>query len=488
MSNDLLQFMARCKRDPLFFVNSLLVRKTRGLVNGRKVRHAGQEDWLRNSNQSINVLVPGNRWGKSTVEGMKHLWKAFVKDGVNVVGRQAWMSEPYETISVAMSADQAGIVYKEVKSLARSPALAPFVAKVRETPFPHVVLWNGSIIHCRSAHDDGKYIDGHGYQYISVDEAGWIRNLKKLTNEVLLMRLAGGGDLDFVGTPKGFGDLYWYYERGLRGIPGYYSQRGSIFENPFLNAEDIKMRDELLRSSDPKLRAQVMYGDFVDFAGLAFTHDQRDNAFVPSLPAHQPRVDGHRYIQAWDLGRITDFTVGVTLDVTTRPFVMVDYTRLNKVPWEEIYRLIESKAKEYGVTLPRIDATGPQGDVIEEELWKRGIPVDAFKTSTKNEKTQLINNLQQAFDYGRRTLGERLEYDEAGVEHHVPIMEEPDPEGTSWGLLRLPCIPQLMDELGTYMMNDRDIVQDSVMALALATELAYSGEFVGQAVEGGLYG
>ena len=486
--SDIAGFLMRCRQDPVFFVNALLSRKTRGVVDGRKVRHAGQEDWLRKSTEPINILVPGNRWGKSTVEGMKHMWKAFTKDGVRVAGMRAWMAEPYETISVSMSADQAGIVYSVVKQLARSPALAPFVARTRETPFPHVVLWNGSIIHCRSAHDDGKYIDGHGYRYMSVDEAGWIPHLKDLMNTVLLMRLAGGGDIDLVGTPKGFNDLYWYYERGQRGIPGYYAQRGTIFENPFLSPEDIKMRDELLRSSDPKKRRQVMFGDFVDFAGLAFTGDQRDNAFRQSMPAHQDYQDGHRYVQAWDLGRRTDFTVGITLDVTTRPFILVDYVRLNKVPWEEIYRLIKEKKAEYHVVLPRIDATGPAGDVIYEELWKRGIGVEDFKTETRVEKLDVINNLQQAFDYGRPTIGEEFEPDEAGVLHRVPVMAEPDSEGTKWGLLRMPCIPQLMDELGTYMLDDKDLTQDSVMALALATDLAYSGAFVGEAVEGGIYG
>jgi hypothetical protein len=307
-------------------------------------------------------------------------------------------------------------------------------------------------------------------------------------NGVIIMRLAGGGDIDLVGTPKGFGDLYWYYERGIRKVPGYYAQRGSIFDNPFLPAEDIKMRDNLLRSSDPKIRAQVMDGDFVDLEGLAFTHDQRDNCFKPSLPAHQPYESGHHYIQAWDLGRQTDYTVGITLDVTSRPFVMVDYVRLNKVPWEEIFRLIQEKAKEYRVALPRIDATGPGGDVIEEMLWNRNIPVDGYKTSTAAEKLDLINNLQQVLDHGRKSIDERWEPDEAGVLHRVPVMEEPDPESDAWGLLRMPCIPQLMDEMGTYMLKDKDLVQDSVMSLALATDLAYSGEFVGQAVEGGLYG
>lgn len=62
-------FFRRCKNDPVFMVNSMFDKRTRAIIDGVKVRHKGQEDWLRNSNQSINVLVPGNRWGKSTVEG-----------------------------------------------------------------------------------------------------------------------------------------------------------------------------------------------------------------------------------------------------------------------------------------------------------------------------------------------------------------------------------------------------------------------------------
>ncbi len=69
--------------------------------------------------------------------------------------------------------------------------MKPFVARTYETPFPHIKFWNGSVMHCRSAHDNGKYIDGHAYRFVSVDEAGWIKNLKDLINGVVLLRLGG---------------------------------------------------------------------------------------------------------------------------------------------------------------------------------------------------------------------------------------------------------------------------------------------------------
>jgi hypothetical protein len=477
--SQLVQFMERAKEDPVFLVRSLLP----------KVPHPGQETFLREANESINVLVPGNRWGKSTVIAMRHITHAFTKRGRRPQGRYTWATMPYETISVSVSADQAEIVFSEVKHLLSHPAIAPMVTKIRSTPFPTIELWNGAVINCRSAHDDGKYIDGHAYGYVSIDEAGWIQNLKGLMNGVIIMRLAGGGMIDLVGTPKGMsGDgLYWYWNRAERGVEGYYGQRGSVFDNIYLPEEDIKRRDQLLAHSDPRVRDQVIYGAFISEAGMAFTQEELSNLFDPNLPAHQARRDGREYIQAWDLGRRTDFTVGITLDITDRPYEVVDYVRLNKVGWETIYNLIDQKAKEYGVSLPRIDATGPQGDVIVEELWKRGIFVDDFKVSTGAIKTNLINNLQAALSWNRPVLGEREMPDEAGILHKIPDLAPPDAEARpGWGLLRAPAIPQLIDEMGGYAIDDKGLVQDSVQALALVTELAYVGQ-VAEPLEGSLY-
>ena len=466
----------RCATDPVLFCNTFLPKKP----------HAGQQKWLVNSHQSINTLVPGNRWGKSTIIAEKHIHKCVFKVGIKVKTREEWKRAEYETISVAMSADQAAIVFKEAKALLKDSPLRVLVKAMRSTPFPHIIFANGSVFHCRSAHDDGKYIDGHAYRYLSIDEAGWITNLKSLMTNVIVMRLAGGGEIDLIGTPKGYNDLYFYYERGQRGTSGYYSQRGSIYDNPFLPVEDIRMRDQLLMSADPKIRKQVLEGEFVDFSGLAFTRDQRDNAFDPSMAQSEPPIDGHRYLVAFDLGRQTDFTVGIVLDVTEKPWRLVHYVRLNKVAWEEIYATIDRVTKEYRCKFARIDATGPGGDVIEEEMTKRGIKVDPFKTSTRASKLDIINGLQSALDENRQVTGEFESKDDNGVTIVHPVLEGPG-EG-NWGMLRLPCISQLMDEMGIYSIDDKNIpFTDSVMSLALVTDLAREMEGVGPPLLGGMY-
>lgn len=488
----------RLMSDPVFFANTLLPNRP----------HPGQVAWLTQANQPINVLVPGNRWGKSTVIAMRHIWHCMSKHGAQPTGKQNWWTMPYETISAAHSADQAEIVFSMARRLLEHPAIKPFVKRIYSTPFPRIVFYNGAVFHCRSAHDGGKYLDGHAYRFVSIDEAGYIQDLKDLMNGVIIMRLAGGGMVDLIGTPKGYGDLYWYAQRGMRGVAGYYTQRGSIFDNPHLPAEDIKRRDELLRHADPRLREQVIYGEFVSMEGMAFTKDQLDNLFVPGQPFSAPYQPGHRYVQAWDLGRRTDWTVGITLDRTPRciygehppyascpvaqgrvcelrPFTLADFQRLNKVPWETIYELIRDKAKEYHVYQPIIDGTGPLGDVVEEELTKRGVFVDAMRVSTRGLKTDLVNTLQSALDYGRQQVGERLWLDEAGVEQRIPDLEPP---GTgNWGLLRLPPIPQLVDEMGVYQLDDKDLTQDCVMALALAVKGIYDGVLLSEPVPGSIY-
>lgn len=466
----------QCASDPVLFCNTFLPKKP----------HPGQVQWLRNSVQNINTLVPGNRWGKSTIIAEKHIWKCVFKVGVKAKTRAEWKAAEYETISIAMSADQAAIVFKEAKKLLKDSPLRVLVKAMRSTPFPHIIFANGSVMHCRSAHDDGKYIDGHAYRYLSIDEAGWISMLKSLMTNVIVMRLAGGGEIDLIGTPKGYGDLYFYYERGQRGTKGYYSQRGSIYDNPHLPVEDIRMRDQLLMSADPKIRRQVLEGEFVDFTGLAFTRDQRDNAFDPSMSQNEAYIEGHRYWVAFDLGRLTDFTVGIVLDVTKAPWRVVNYTRLNKVAWEEIYATIDRVTKEYHCRFARIDATGPGGDVIEEEMTKRGIRVDPFKTSTRASKMDIINGLQSAFDEGRQVTGHSESIDDNGTIIVHPVLEEPG-EG-NWGLLRLPCISQLMDELGIYSIDDKRIpFTDSVIALALVVDLAREMEGVRPPVIGGMF-
>lgn len=118
-------------------------------------------------------------------------------------------------------------------------------------------------------------------------------------------------------------------------------------------------------------------------------------------------------------------------------------------------------------------------------MLKRRIPVQGVKTNTKNAKLALINGIQAAFDEGRRVLGETTVMDHTGVLQTMPKLEEP--RSGEWGLIRMPLIAQMRNELEIYQLDDKKLVQDSVFALGLAVAAAREMEYVRAPVLGGLH-
>lgn len=307
----------------------------------------------------------------------------------------------------------------------------------------------------------------------------------------------------------------------------YYVQTGSMFENPYgvPHSEIVEMILEL----DAEMAAQVVFGKYVESDGLVFqgvliqqlfdragyhypesSDPGVQRGFAPINAdrwVHKPTLaeardmhpDQKRVVFATgvDFARINDYTVLFTLDVRTRPARIVAYRRLNRVPWEGIYKEIGRAAHRWGPSILG-DATGMAGDVILDALedrhycpihdktilsenrvcmGKNGRPlggckewmmiplncVDGFQF-TKQSKQGLIEHLRNLLSVGYS----------AGSEEE-------------FGWLRCPPIIQLEEELGFYTWNDKGLDTDCVMAFALAAwqgiELA-----VGESLIGSPYG
>jgi len=183
-----------------------------------------------------------------------------------------------------------------------------------------------------------------------------------------------------------------------------------------------------------------------------------------------------------DVARKTDFTVIFVIDTLSRPARVVAYRRMNRVPWETIYREI-GRHMAWFTTSALIDSTGMAGDVILDALEgrrfcprhdrtvlidpnggggicrdKRGEPlpdcrtqehvslgaVEGFPFST-NSKNQLMEHLRNTLSVGYRQGS-----------------TEP------YGWLRTPPILQLEEEMSFYAWDDKGLDTDTVMALALA--------------------
>jgi hypothetical protein len=132
--------------------------------------HPGQATWLRKSSGLENALVTGNRWGKSEIQAVKLLHRALFQ--IRPLDKDS--KEYYRCVNVSITQDQAGIIFdKALGFIGRSGRFKALVREIRQTPFPHITLKNGSEIWARSTYNRGEHLLGHDFDYVNFDEAAY---------------------------------------------------------------------------------------------------------------------------------------------------------------------------------------------------------------------------------------------------------------------------------------------------------------------------
>lgn len=147
------------------------------------------------------------------------------------------------------------------------------------------------------------------------------------------------------------------------------------------------------------------------------------------------------YATGIDLGRKNDPCVIITYDYSTRPAIMVDfkYIEAGRADWEMIEKAVVDHL-DYWKPEALHDGTGV-GDSLTDALYGLSEPYFFTKTGKQN----IIERMQHAFDF--RTV-------------------------------RIPKIPILFREHQRYIWEDKDIIQDTVMANALAISIFHETEDV----------
>jgi hypothetical protein len=299
----------------------------------------------------------------------------------------------------------------------------------------------------------------------------------------------------------------------------YYVQTGSMLENPHGVGPEEVIR--MLRENPAEVSAQVIFGKYVELSGLVFSGesiqmmtDRRykrvtGNTYLDGAAANQARIRygpafsgrpeqgewGGQYHTGIDWARQTDYTVITTLDVYQRPARLVYWRRLNRVPWEELYREAGKARMMFGPNI-LFDGTGPAGDVIADALESRsycplhhntvreGVCVrDGQVLHGCGELLWLPLSCCEPFIFSTNTKKEL-------VEHLRDRMSEgydarfPDAQ---YGRIRTPPIADLEEELSFYSWDDKKLMTDTIFSLALA---AWSGleDEVGDWIEGSVHG
>lgn len=429
--------------------------------------HEGQERWLTRPDSEEAALTTGNRWGKSHVAAGELIY--------NCAFRPTWDDDlkskmvksftPYHAINISITADQAKLVWFKAHAMLQNPKASWLVKDVKMTPFPRIEFVNGAVLEARSTGGNGERLLGNVYDAVNWDEAAYEKKFYYIRDNVVRMRLLDrAGKLTFTSTGNGRNEYGRYFLAGLEGKePGLISITGSTLENPNVNQERLR---QLIARMPERMRRQNIDGQIVDAGGGFFSVDDLEasisEALTDALVVHsyddedqiahaeayvgdednrQPwhaRYPSHRYITFWDIADKQDYMVGITLD-TSEKMKLVEFERFNGKGWSYNYDRMRERHRKHQVGdvgsgsnrghRTFFDATGV-GDTVSDTL--RDIRAEGLKIS-KPVKDEMLAETQSA----------------------LSLRE-----------LEMPMIPVLYDECKFYEREDKDLVQDCVMALA----------------------
>lgn len=255
--------------------------------------------------------------------------------------------------------------------------------------------------------------------------------------------LSNGGSLTIGSTPNGTGNLFHSLYLAGDGFqrftvpwhhcPAYYTDaERAAGVPPEESAWYLKER--------PAFTAQQWAAEYeCDFVGSgAAVFDAAGlEAAEEGATGDQDAQPGHYYLNVADIGRRQDATVINTIDVTREPYQRVKHERLERAPYPVIQQRIEARSKAYpGLNV--VESNGIGDPVIENT----NAFIQPFVTSAKS-KVQAIQALQLLLEHRR---------------------------------FKARWTPQERRELIGYQWDDRDLVQDCVMSLAIgAASIASMG-------------
>ncbi len=383
-----------------------------------------------------NLLVTGNRWGKSFVEAIKIIHHALfrIRDTkYDSAGR-------YHIVTASITLDQARIIFGTVLRILNSSCrIEGLVKKHTVTPYPRLVLGNGAVIDARSTQRRGEYLLGNDYDFFVFDEVAFDPEAEYVVNEVVKMRLADRmGKLDLVSTPNGRNSFYRKMNELKERPESAYIQSGDTRDNRHISREYIDMQVKYL--SDKRVAQNIM-GQFVDSGGEVIPGRDIDAAMAAMRGYNESSPDDARnkyYISGWDLARKQTATAGVTIEVSDGVCTVVEVTRIRKWDWNIILEAIRKQQKLFPGRL-LLDATG-LGDVVVSQLADLNPTAVIF---TEKTKAALLTNVELIHSM------RKIRYDR---------WEIADESGKVWSL---------EDELRSACWDNNNRC-DGLMALALA--------------------
>ena len=469
-------YFQKIRTDPIFFINQVL-----GIP-----LHPNQIRWITNATKKVNILRPGNRWGKTFIEACIHIWHCMCKPYLTekIDSELEWLETPYYTLNFGPEYEIAKECLRHVRDIVQGNVVLPEKywdkwgktndSKLRDwaitkdrtetVALPDMTFVTGSKLLARSHVDMGTAFKAKAFYFISGDECAEIQELWTFTNITLLPRtVSTGGIIHFVGTvqPGGYdyNKMIEMAEDDMKKAGKlFYVQKGSMYENEFLKKEEIETVEAI---ADPVIKQQIIDGEYVEAGEKYFGYDRVYNAVDKELTYLDWGEPGRDYIVGVDFSggktKYSDFTVAMALDYTDEPYRVRYFWRVKgnhmSIPMQyeyvrEICHKFPGKFILDGTSLGGKNATDFLKDL-------KPISLD-FRQKLKAE---VLSTLKVSFDgYQSQKYKRHLEVDEYNN------VVDTNPE---WGLVRFPDETYILRELGNYKLDDKKLRNDVVMVLAM---------------------
>lgn len=431
-----------------------------------------------------NILCPSNRFGKTFVTAVKHIWYCFYKIGAQ--GTPDQMDDiRYATLNLSPHSMQVDAAYRYVidilnskfiyqwegKSIRNKCRIQRFLIDHKQVKREITFQNNSTIKGAPTGDDQASSLAGTQFFYISYDEAPQSNHLREELPAKIQSRLIdSGGPLDIIGTPEVDKPSHAYYNRiarhGLVLEKGFFTLQGRLIDNIFIGKEERTTVLEAIRQTDPEKYRQVAFGEFITTGAKLFDTAVIDNIWNEKQMIMQGQRDRLYLISVdWGFSDTGDPTVIKILDITD--MVGCKDPSKNQVYYEMVYSEIIKGGSPYEALAKlrllqrdfndaRIihDSSGMGGVMIKKMLRELHVQHVYDFAIAKKAKEEMLFLTVRALTYGRK-----YHHDGKGkVIEEVPL----------YGKLRSFYDAILEEQMGNYRVDDKKLEQDHVISLGMA--------------------
>ena len=503
-TNQLAKDIARGRKDPVFFGEHFLglqfhARQKIWLWTTTKTNIQAACDLAKQENIPLpklelllehaflkNILAPGNRFGKTFVTSVKHVWYNFYKIGCS--GPPEYVKDiRYATLNISPHSMQVDAAYRYIVDIFSDKQIYEWegkkvrnICKIKSFLIDHkqikreIVFANNSMIKgVPTGEDQASSLAGTQFFYISYDEAPQSLHLRdELPAKIQSRLLDSGGPMDIIGTPEVDKPSHAYYQRivkyGLKLKDGFFTMIGGISNNIFIGENEKNSILASIKQTDKEKYRQVAFGDFVSAGAKLFPNaaiEQLWETYSPITMGEQNR----KYIIGvdWGFADTGDPSVFYVIDITELMNFLNKRPPVDGVHYRIAFKESVKGASPYAALarLKILQMDFNDADIIHDSSSMGGIII------SKMLKEMRVRHLHD-FSISRAPKDDMLFYLVLCLTEGRKISTDEDGKITelnkNFGKIRSFVIPELEEQLGNYRIEDKKLEQDEVMALGMA--------------------